>query len=487
MGLRDLLRRLDPGRSPDPDAPIPVDLGPGQAHPIDLRWADELIANLRGHVVVRPEDDLLILVPNRPTKLNRTAVRVLAAMLHEGLSVGQVLEREGDSSSRRRELHYFFADLQDLLAGRLGEGRGRRAVEHERFSADFCRLPVISELALTYRCNLACAFCYAGCASGGLPPGWDEERRLHRDGFLRALDIIHADARCPSVSFTGGEPTLHPDLEVFVAHARGLGMKTNLISNGWLLGDARVAALSRAGLDSAQLSLEGPDAARHDALVGKAGAFERLWAGLDRLRGAGVRVHTNTTISRGNVDVLDGIVELVADRGLDRLTMNMVIPCGTATDPATQLAYREMGSVVSTVQQRAESAGVRFIWYSPLPLCLFETPAHGLGSPGCAASDGLLHVNPAGEVLPCSSFGHHESLGNLLERPFEDIWQATGARFFREKRMAPEPCGGCQRVEICQGACPLYWRTLGTAEIGGRADQGPPMPPGFEGGSSPGA
>jgi radical SAM protein with 4Fe4S-binding SPASM domain len=481
MGLKDLLRRLDPGRGPGPDTPILVDLGPGQPHPLDLRWADELVANLRGHVVIRPEDDLLILVPNQPTKLNATALRVLGAMLDEGLTVGEVLAREGDSAARRRELHWFFADLQDLVSGRLGEGRGRRAVEHEPFRADFCRLPVISELALTYRCNLACSFCYAGCSRGGLPAGWDEARVLDPDGFRRVLDVIHRDARCPSVSFTGGEPTLSPDLEALVAHAHGLGMKTNLISNGWLLSQERVRTLVAAGLDSAQLSLEGPSAASHDALVGRAGAFERLWAGLENLRAAGIRVHTNTTISRGNLDGLEGIVDLVAQRGLDRLTMNMVIPCGTAADPGAQLAYGEMGPVVLALRDRAAALGLRFIWYSPLPLCLFETPAHGLGSPGCAAADGLLHVNPAGQVLPCSSFRHHESLGSILEQPFAALWETTSARWFRSKRMAPAACRGCARAEICQGACPLYWRAQGTAELGGSREEGPPMPPGFEG------
>jgi radical SAM protein with 4Fe4S-binding SPASM domain len=192
-------------------------------------------------------------------------------------------------------------------------------------------------------------------------------------------------------------------------------------------------------------------------------------------------VHTNTTISRGNLPVLDGIVDLVAARGLDRFTMNMVIPCGTAADPSTQLAYGQMEPIVLALRDRAEAHSLRFIWYSPLPLCIFETPAHGLGSPGCAAADGLLHVNPAGDVLPCSSFRHHESLGNILERPFAELWESSSARWFRRKRMAPSACRGCERVEICQGACPLYWRAVGTAELGGAAEQGPPMPPGFEG------
>ena len=474
---------------PDPvpvtafDGPIDVQLGPDQAHPIDLRWADELMGNLRPHVMVRPEDELLIVVPNSPHKMNPTAIRVLQAMLEEGLTVGEVLRREGDTPRKRRELHWFFSDLHALLQGSLGEGHGRKAVERERFSSDFCHYPVISEIALTYRCNLSCEFCYAGCSRTGLPEGWSEDAVMSDDDVCAALDAIRHDGRCPSVSFTGGEPTVRPALPRFIAHAKGLGMKVNIISNGQNLKPKLVAKLRDAGLDSAQLSLEGPTAEIHDRIVNREGAFERLLAGAARLREAGIRVHTNTTISRSNVEHLEDIVDLIADRGHERLTMNFVLPCGTAKgaldEGDLQLTYSQMGPILLRVRDRAEARGVEFIWYSPIPACIFNTVAHGLGNQGCAAADGLLHVNPAGDVLPCSSFDHHESLGNILRDGFENVWQSKAARFFRKKQMMPASCQGCSNAEFCQGACTLYWREVGLSELGGSADDRPPAPRGW--------
>ncbi len=472
-----------PGAVPTTSGPLWVELSPTQAHPIDLRWVDELMASAGPRLRVRAEDELLILVPNRPVKLNRTALRVLGAMIDEGLGIAAVLAREGDGPGRRRELHAFFTDLAAWLSGGLGEGLGRRAVLHEPFTADFCRLPVLSEVALTYRCNLSCAFCYAGCAAGGLPAGWSEERVMSDDEVCRVLDVLHHDARCPSVSFTGGEPTLRPALPRFVAHAKGLGLAVNLISNGQLLDDRRVAALAAAGLDSAQLSLEGPDAAVHDGLVGRPGAFARLWAALDRLRARGIRVHTNTTVNRRNLPHLEAIVDLVAERGLPRLSMNLVIPCGTAGGaPGLHVPYTEAGEPVLRVRERAAARGGELVWYSPLPLCLFNTIAHGLGNRGCAAADGLLHVDPAGDVLPCSSFRHGETLGNLLRQPFTEVWSSPAARFFRDKRMQPAPCRGCPDSAACQGACVLYWREMGLVELGGGAAERPPLPAGFANG-----
>ena len=471
-------RRVAPAGPPE-DGPIWVQVSPDQPHPIDLRWVDTLMASARPHLMVRPEDELVILVPNTPLKLNRTAVRLLAPMVHEGHEVAAVLAREGDSPRRRTEIHAFFTDFKAWLEGRLGEGEGRRAVLREPFSADFCRYPVLSEVALTYRCNLRCGFCYAGCGRGGVPEGWDERSTMSDDEVCRVLDVVRHEARCPSVSFTGGEPTLRPALPRFVRHAKALGLKVNLISNGQRL-SALAGALADAGLDSAQLSLEGDTAELHDELVGQAGAFDALWRGLDALRANGVRVHTNTTVTRRNLPRLEAIVDLVAARGLERLTTNLVIPCGTAGgDPALHVRYSEAGEVVQRLRARAAERGVQLIWYSPLPLCLFNTVAEGLGNRGCAAADGLLHVDPAGDVLPCSSFDHRESLGNLLRDPFEAVWRSRAACFFREKRMMPQRCHGCGEASYCQGACVLYWREVGTAELGGARDERPPLPEGF--------
>jgi len=463
-----------------PRGPLAVEVSAGQPHPVDLRWVDELAKSARPHLFVRPEDELLILVPNRPVKVNRTAARILAMMLDEGLGIAEVLAREGDGPRRRTEIHAFFADLSSWLKGTIGEGFGRRAVVREPFTADFCRYPVLAEVALTYRCNLTCGFCYAGCGVAGLPEGWSEDRAMSDDEFCRVLEVIRRDARCPSVSFTGGEPTLHPALPRFVRHAKGLGLKVNLISNGQRLDAERVGALADAGLDSAQLSLEGPTAAVHDDLVGRPGAFDRLWTGVERLRDRGIRVHTNTTLSRRNLPAAEAVVDLVADRGLDRLTMNVVIPCGSAGAlPDLAVAYRDIGDHVLRLRARAQARGVELVWYSPLPLCLFNTIAHGLGNRGCAAADGLLHVSPSGDVLPCSSFGHAESLGNLLRQPFDEVWQSRAARFFRAKDMMPRGCESCPEAAACQGACVLYWRERGVDELGRGDASRPHLPEGF--------
>ena len=79
-----------------------------------------------------------------------------------------------------REYEVDFCDVRDLLAERLGDGSGRAATNVQRFEGSFTRYPVLSEIAVTYRCNLACTFCYAGCGTPDASPG-NADREKHRN------------------------------------------------------------------------------------------------------------------------------------------------------------------------------------------------------------------------------------------------------------------------------------------------------------------
>jgi radical SAM protein with 4Fe4S-binding SPASM domain len=239
----------------------------------------------------------------------------------------------------------------------------------------------------------------------------------------------------------------------------------NLITNGIRCAKPEfVAALKQAGLDSAQVSLEAGDAATHDLVVGRRGAFERTVQGIRNLREAGIRVHTNTTINRHNRDALHGLIDLVADLGSEHLSMNMVIRTGDAVGQS-EIGYADIGPLVLDLKKHAEDKGMKFVWYSPVPLCLFNPAAYGLGSPSCSAADGLLSIAPDGGVLPCSSF--EQGVGNLLREDFDAVWNRRSAKYWRDKEFLPPGCKACEYAALCCGACPLYWDEQKTfAEIG---------------------
>jgi radical SAM protein with 4Fe4S-binding SPASM domain len=281
---------------------------------------------------------------------------------------------------------------------------------------------------------------------------------------IKVLKIIRQKAKVPSVSFTGGEPLLRSDILRLTAEAVRIGLRVNLITNATCLPGTDLAEnLAQAGLTSAQVSLEGPTADIHDHITDHPGSFDKTLAGLGLLREAGIHVHTNTTINTANVDHLSALVERVAELKLKRMSMNLIIPAGTARSRELQIPYHRIGAIVDRVRLAARKNNIEFMWYSPTPMCLYNPLAAGLGNKSCAACDGLLSVSPTGDVLPCSSYP--EPVGNLFKQPFDQIWNNAKAKFLRSKSYAPAECSGCEDFTACAGACPLYWSAMGTEEL----------------------
>jgi len=432
----------------------------GGMYPLD--WIDEYVVRLRDFIFVREEDCLLIKVPNEAHKLNAAAVRILTRLL-DGESIHNVWKSFGGSDEVRRDLYQFFIGLKQVLQGCVNEQRLPEAVDSRPFSLDFSALPVLSEVALTYRCNLRCMFCYAGCSC---TKGTGTEREMTGTEVRDVLRIIREEAKVPSISFTGGEPTLRDDLPELVRFARtNLGLRVNLITNGTLVDTGMAERLNDAGLHSAQVSLESHDETVHDELTRVKGSYRRTVDGIGHLWEHGIIVHTNTTINRLNMDSVAAMPAFVRSLGLERFSMNMVIPSGSSITVSEKmnLRYSEIPYLIERVQDAAEREGVEFMWYSPTPVCIFNPVQHRLGNKGCAACDGLLSVSPTGDVLPCSSWP--EPVGNLLTDDFPSVWQSARATWLRKKQFAPPLCRDCAEFALCQGGCPLYWRHFGYQEL----------------------
>lgn len=441
---------------------------------LSLAWIDEFWSRAGAYIFCRDLDQVLILPPNRVYRTNETGIWLLT-WLKEGRSIQDI---KFPSDQAREDTARFFGDLAALY-------RGDRPVNGtlatQTYDFHFTRLPVLAELAITYRCNNACRFCYAGCGSSGSTSAVEtqhpEQDTAH---YKRIIDIFADEAQVPFFSFTGGEPTLRQDLEELISYAREWKLVTNLVTNGTLITEKRAQALKAAGLGSAQVSVEGPTADVHDSLVGHQSAgrksasrqgadshssFEATLRGIRSLQRAGIPTQTNTTINRDNIDVIPLMPAFLSGLGIERFAMNLFIPTipGAEADRLF-VPYEEIGALVDRVMKEARTLGMTFFWYSPTPFCSYNPIARGQGNKSCAALDGLLSVAPDGSVLPCSSWD--EPVGNLFEQSFREIWFGSKSTFFKEKQFAPDLCKTCPSFVACQGACPLYWRYTKTCPSG---------------------
>lgn len=108
------------------------------------------------------------------------------------------------------------------------------------------RHPIAAHVIPIRRCNLACAYCNEyDDKSSPVPTG----------EMLRRIDRL-ADLGLSVLTFSGGEPTLHPDLDELIGRVRRRGMLAGLITNGFLLNQDRIERFNRAGLDYLQISID---------------------------------------------------------------------------------------------------------------------------------------------------------------------------------------------------------------------------------------
>jgi MoaA/NifB/PqqE/SkfB family radical SAM enzyme len=106
--------------------------------------------------------------------------------------------------------------------------------------------PILAQIIPIRRCNLDCAYCNE----------YDKvSNPVPLDAMLRRIDKL-ADLGCSIITLSGGEPTLHPDLDAIIARIRERGAIATLITNGLLLSPERIRKFNRAGLDYLQISVD---------------------------------------------------------------------------------------------------------------------------------------------------------------------------------------------------------------------------------------
>jgi radical SAM protein with 4Fe4S-binding SPASM domain len=422
-------------------------------------YIEDVVKSTRDYIFVRTDDNLLIIKPNRIMNLNDTATGLLSLLYGAGES--EVYESVSKVSAQYNvPFERVEEDACNLLKTIVELLKSPYmvvpTVKQTGFGTHKRDLPVLSEIALTYGCNNNCVFCYASS-----PERVDEKPQMTTSQVKKVLEVIWNKAKVPTVSFTGGEPTMRKDLVELVNYAVMIGLRVNLITNGIICGTTDLAQrLKDAGLSSAQVSLESATPEIHDRIVGHKGAFAKTVEGFRRLKALGIHTHTNTTICRDNIDTVHTLPKFAKEElGLEYQSMNMVIRTGHACDHPDEIGYTEVSKVLPKIHGEAKRHGIRLVWYSPMPYCIINTVAEGIGSTTCAAADGLLSVAPDGSVLPCSSFSN--GFGNLLTQEFEDVWFSRPALYFRRKEFLPPKCKSCEHSRICLGACPLYWDNMG--------------------------
>jgi len=106
--------------------------------------------------------------------------------------------------------------------------------------------PIMAHIIPIRRCNLSCTYCNE--YDDFSPP-------VPTETMVARIDRL-ADLGTRIITFSGGEPLLHPDLDQLIAAVRRRGVIAGMITNGYNLMPDRIQRLNRAGLDHLQISID---------------------------------------------------------------------------------------------------------------------------------------------------------------------------------------------------------------------------------------
>ena len=204
----------------------------------------------------------------------------------------------------------------------------------------------------TRLCNMACLHCYSESSP-------QQKTALDPIVLCEALQILRAEGY-QAVSLSGGEPLVYPDLRTVVERSRAMGFRVTMISNGLLVTDRAADLLSL--LDGIAISFDGL-AVSHNAMRGRADAFDRAASGLKRLADWGLPAAAAISLTREAIADLPDLADHLVSLGARALQIRPVAAAGRAralTGPAVYHAtdYVRLYLVVLALQEELPS-GIR--------------------------------------------------------------------------------------------------------------------------------
>jgi len=355
-----------------------------------------------------------------------------------------------------------------------------RVLPEQTFLPDAYRLPEGSQrgsiagisprvvfIEVTNRCNLLCKTC---------PRTFFAREPLHSLSLDEFIAIAEQFPQMERALLHGiGEPLLNRSLPQMIAYLKQRQVEVIINSNGTLLTPSWQETLVKSGLDQYRCSIDGATDETYARIRG-ANLLPKLIKGLEGLVETKVRLGSRTpqisiwcVATRENLAELPDLIRLAARLGVPELYVQRLVYF--AREPGDQFGMArddlaifgqdqdEEDQIIETCARLSDQLGIDFRasgGRDPLNSLAAARPADFMPWQACLRPWTTAYVTANGNCLPCciSPFATNDYdsllLGNLFERPFEEIWNAPSYQKFRRRLLSDQPNKACS-------SCGVYW------------------------------
>ncbi len=291
---------------------------------------------------------------------------------------------------------------------------------------------------ITQICDLHCKHCYDRT----------DRSPLAFEQAVKVLDDLHAfckDRRVRgAVSFTGGNPLLHPRFIEIYRAAVDRGFGTAILGNP----ASREKIEGIIGVQKPvffQVSLEG--LREHNDSIRGAGHFDRIMAFLQVLRDLDVYSMMMLTLTRDNMDQVIALAGLLREKtGVFHFNRLALFGEGANLAQPNRSRYRNF---LEEYLAAAESNPVMGIKDNLINILRREKGIDlfgGCAGYGCGAAFNFVSLLADGEVHACRKLP--SPIGNLYRKSLADIYDSDEARRYR---LGPSACRECDIRSACGG------------------------------------
>jgi hopanoid biosynthesis associated radical SAM protein HpnH len=174
------------------------------------------------------------------------------------------------------------------------------------------RYPLVLMLEPLFRCNLACV----GCGKIQYPGEILKKNMSPEEAFM-AIE----DCGAPIVTIAGGEPLLHPEVDIIVKGMIDRQKFVYLCTNALLL-EKNLDRFEPSPYLTFNVHMDGMRE-RHDQLVDRKGTFDIAVSAIKEAKKRGFRVNTNTTVFDGeDPKELHDLFDYMTELGVDGMTIS---------------------------------------------------------------------------------------------------------------------------------------------------------------------
>jgi hypothetical protein len=246
-----------------------------------------------------------------------------------------------------------------------------------------------------YRLDCALTYRLPEGVSPLIVPSKRVERELSTEEWKTIIDKAW-QAGIPHVVFTGGEPTLRPDLPDLLAVAEANGQVSGLLTDGLRLADKDYfESVARQGLDHLMVVLR-PE-------------LEQSWTALRVILPDNLFTAVHLTITVENQAQIPNLIQRLKEMGANALSLSI-------TDTSLSV-------ILQQAQEQAASLHLPLVWDLPVPYSDLNPIAMEVEQDVLPkeSNRAWLYVEPDGDVLLAQ--GVNQVMGNMLRDPWEKIWK----------------------------------------------------------------